>query len=162
MAWCLENDIQFKLYSRDAWFDARGWKAYFQPLDKEANRKIHNKINNRTGAPENKFHRYVLRNLYRVIYPSHQLTYEAWNYFRNREWESHKYRFHRLNFEGSLQHLCREITQMVWRYNEETAREVTHLRDQFDLCNQSYLGFHIRGGDKYKEDQLYPFGKYDP
>ena len=41
MAWCLENEVQFVLSSRHAWFDERGWSAWFRPFVKESHRPIH-------------------------------------------------------------------------------------------------------------------------
>ncbi len=159
MAWCLENERQFKLYSRNSWFSDIGWTSFFKPFTKEVRWPIHDKINNRYGAPENKTHRYLHRWIYRFLHPNTLLTYEGWRFFRDSSWLEHEYIFPNLNFQGNLQSLCKKLTEMVWVYNDQTEQTVKVLKDSI-LLKQPYVGFHIRGGDKFKEDRLHPFREY--
>lgn len=159
MAWCLSNDVQFQLYSRNAWFGSKGWTEFFKSFSKEISWTIHDKINNRLGAPENKYHRYLTTKIYQIINPKHVLTYQVWNSFRNRQLEKEYFSIPEQNMEGNLQGICRAINEQIWQYNEKAGTEVEDVKKRVCLPDQ-YLGFHIRGGDKFKEDQVYPFGKY--
>lgn len=158
MAWCLENEVEFSLYSADAWFGESGWGRFFKPFCQETTYSIHHRINTRMGGPVTAWNK-LLSRAYKMLHPNNQLTFETWQNIRQRDWESHEYNLPQFNFQGNLQQICRRLTDMIWVYNQETKEAIQNVQNQIPL-DGPYLGLHIRGGDKYQEDQLYPVSDY--
>jgi hypothetical protein len=157
--YCLNNGIRFTLFDRDAWFGIEGWEEFFEPFCRKVKTPVHRKINTRMGQPVDKFHRYVTRKIYKFFHPRVYLTHELWNGFRDTELTQQQFSLPELGIRGSLREGCREIIKMIWRYNPETRASVTNLARQLGLT-EKYIGFHIRGGDKFREDQLHPVADY--
>jgi len=64
-----------------------------------------------------------------------------------------------LGIDGDLRDTCKVLTNITWRYNPVTQKEVDQLIESVRLPDD-YLGFHIRGGDKFIEDELHPVSRY--
>lgn len=159
MAWCLENHVQFRLFSRDAWFGELGWETFFGPFCREETAGIHRLINTRMGGPKSFWAARVLTRYYKLMHPRTRLTYEVWRNIRHRDWEQHHYDFPAINFQGNLQSLCRALTTMIWVYNHQTRQAIDQLINELHISTP-YLGVHVRAGDKYQEDQLHPVSAY--
>lgn len=159
MFYCLNQKIRFSLYDRDAWFSKEGWTEFFEPFCQTVKKPVHQKINSRMGQPVNKFHRFVTRKIYKFFQPRVYLTHELWNHFRDTELTQQQFSLPELAVRGSLREGCGELIKMIWRYNPETKACITNLVRQIDLT-EKYIGFHIRGGDKFREDQLHPAADY--
>jgi len=159
MFYCLNKGIRFSLYDRDAWFSKEGWTEFFEPFCRTYKNPVHRKINSRMGQPVDKFHRYITRKWYKFLHPKVYLTHELWNRFRDSELTQQSYSLPELGIRGNVKEGCRELIHVIWRYNPETRASITNLVRQVGL-SEKYIGFHIRGGDKFKEDQLHPAADY--
>jgi len=159
MFYCLSNRIRFSLYDRDAWFGKEGWETFFEPFCRTVKTPVHRKINTRMGQPVDKFHRYITRKRYKLLHPKVYLTHELWNRFRDTEMTLQTFSVPELVIKGNLREGCGNLIDMIWKYNPETRAGVTNLVRQIGLT-EKYIGFHIRGGDKFQEDQLHPVADY--
>lgn len=159
MAWCLQNQVQFTLYSQNAWFSNLGWTEFFVPFCREETASIHNRLNTREVPPPRSKTNILLKWLTKVRYGISYFTYERWNHFRDKGFEDAIFDIKELSIKGNLLQTCRALTDITWRYNLETQEEVNSLVNAIDLPSV-YLGFHIRGGDKYIEDDLQPVHRY--
>ena len=159
MVWCLKHRKQFSLYSENSWFSAQGWTEFFEPFCEEERSPLHLRLNTREVAPPNGKKTRLLTAWIKMRYGIHHLTWEVWKEFRDRELEQESYDIPELGIHGTLQEACRVINDVVCRYNPATQQAVDQLIKSVGLPD-CYLGFHIRGGDKFIEDDLQPISKY--
>ncbi|MDL2322747.1 hypothetical protein LJC52_02050 [Bacteroidales bacterium OttesenSCG-928-A17] len=152
--YCLDNKIQFCLYSADANFSyEEGWNDYFLPFCPESKDPFHSRYNKR-------FHHHTLiRKLNPAYYLSKKkekydyLTFELWYKFRDRENENKHYDIPELGISGNLRTACRQIIDKIWKYNEQTETEINQQKAPL-LLPKKYIGMHIRSGDKFVESNL--------
>lgn len=154
--YCLLGGIKFTMYSADANFKYKeGWSDYFLPFCEEVDNKFHHKFNARAEDPWFDIHgldrwRYIW---WRLNNKRTYLTFDLFCKFR-------MVSFSRLNIstpihglEGGLREITRQIVNMIYRFNSQTAEEIEDLIKSLDL-SPKYVGFHIRGGDKFVEHKL--------
>lgn len=184
MLYCLENQIKFTLYSRDANFKYKnGWEDYFEPFCEERTENFHHKYNVRAmfnpiqivkfcakqKYPLKKWLANIVKsciytiktNVYLLLkkyfqskYDFHYLMFELWHHFRNEDFTNTNFLIPQLGINGNLQEACRVLVQLTWRYNAKTKNNVENLIKQLHLP-ANYIGLHIRSGDKIKEANLY-------
>ena len=160
MVYCLMHRIRFSLYSEHAWFNEKGWTEFFMPFCPEEKSRLNLKLNAQRELPPPDAKRTRLLTAYaKIRYGIDLFTWELWKEFRDRELEQTFFDVPELGIHGDLREACRVINDMVWRYNQETQSEVNQLIESIHLP-ETYLGFHIRGGDKFKEDDLQPISSY--
>lgn len=159
MLYCLHHGIRFVLYSDDANFGlGRGWEDVFMPFCEETRRPEHREFNHRyllNGIPPAKLRRSLL---FKKSNDIDFLTFELWNDFRNRSFESELFSFaghDRLD----LRDAARILISMLWRYNAATAAEIEAIRSTVPLP-EHYLGVHARSGDKLAEAPLLGISAY--
>ncbi len=158
MLYCLEHNIQFTLYSKDANFGIKnGWPDYFLPFCEENTNSFNRFFNYR---PIRKYKIEAVQKLYglsvgffrKTLDKNTFITSDLWNEIRNLPVEK-TYSIARLNLRGNLRDICRELISMTWRYNTETQVFVGEIKQTLNLP-EKYAGFHIRGGDKFIETQI--------
>ncbi|WP_459188400.1 hypothetical protein ACGE0T_20360 [Parabacteroides sp. APC149_11_2_Y6] len=155
--YCLDKKIRFSIYSKDANFKYKeGWNDYFSSFCEEGGNFLHAYFNRR---PNPRFKYSLLRkadalltNTFRSVNPRKLTTFDLWDAIRSQNLLS-EYNFPELGLKGDLRAICRRLIEMTWVYNEETEKEVQRYKRSANLPNQ-YIGFHIRGGDKFSEAEI--------
>jgi len=161
MLYCLENKIRFVLYSKQANFGyEKGWDDYFMPFCEENSNNFHFKHNHRdplsTTFPERN-HPFIY--LFKMTHPNHFLTFQLWDKFRDKKFESKIYSIPELGITGDLQKACSVLIKLTWHYNLHTQNTINTLISSVELP-KNYIGLHIRGGDKSIETDLLDADKY--
>ncbi len=179
MAWCLRNEYEFQLFSKNSNFGYdKGWTDYFIPFCTEVYTKFHLKYNHRPypyGAP--KYFPYFIRQLkkynlwdkkfdytppfYRLqkkIGFGKLLTQDIFEIVRQQN-PNEKVDIAELGFSNNFRNLCRLLTDLTWRFNQETQLVIDEMIKELDLPS-NYVGFHIRGGDKFVEYPLVHISSY--
>lgn len=159
MAYCLKHGIRFAMYSENAWFSKTGWTELFEPFCREEKDKIHIRVNTREVPPPPGKKMRLLTGWTKLRYGIDHFTWELWKEFRDRALEQESFVIPELGIDGDLQDTCKVLTDITWRYNPATQKEVDQLIESVRLPAK-YLGFHIRGGDKFIEDELKPISHY--
>lgn len=157
MLYCLENKIKFSLYSKDANFKYDiGWNDYFIPFCEEYGNFMHSLFNKR---PNGRFKNSTLKKidkivcyLFRSINSSVLTTTDLWDKFRGLSPEK-RYFIPELDIDGDLRHASKKIIEMIWNYRPDIKEEIEFFKKKLILPN-SYIGLHIRGGDKGTEANL--------
>lgn len=172
MLYCLQHKIQFKLYSADANFGyAKGWTDYFQPFCEEVTEAFHRKHNIHTAPAwksvlstslKQKSIRFIKWKL-----KSHVINFiasaKAFSVYKKRTRLNHNVSFNpnqhfcipELGIDGDYMHAFNKLTEITFRFNEETTLECNKLIENLQLPSY-YIGCQVRGGDKVTETELLP------
>lgn len=143
--YCQRHGIQFELYSKDANFGQKeGWRDFFEPFCKENTLGLHHYINRRSELPTGKKKKIYYR-IYKLFNPHVFLTFELWDKFRHIDQTELSTK--------ETQTICKPIVEKIYRFNKETKEEIANLMDTISIP-KPYVGFHIRGGDKFMEHEL--------
>lgn len=156
MLYCLRKRIRFSLYSSDANFAyLKGWTDYFIPFCEESGNILHHWLNRR---PNPRFKNLLLRGVdhclslaFRRISRNRLTLTDLWDEIRKQDLGS--FEMPELGLTGDLRAACQKLIQYTWRYNAETQRIVSDHIASLRLP-MHYVGFHIRGGDKFVEARL--------
>lgn len=149
--YCLQNKYRFILYSADANFGyANGWEDYFKPFCSTTNFFLHKAINKRTTEPSLNLRNHLLRKIYRVCNPNTLLTYELWPKFYNSKFENQTFFIPELNIDTDFKGAASIICKMIYRFNEQTEREIAVEINSLQLPAK-LIGANIRRGDKTLE-----------
>jgi len=161
MLYCLENKKRFILYSNKANFSYdKGWNDYFLPFCEEISTNFHYIHNHRDPLSTTFLERnHPFIYLYKIIHPNHFLTFQLWDKFRDKKFESKRYHIPELGINGSLQEACSVLIELTWNYNSHTQNTINGLLSSIGLP-EDYIGLHIRGGDKSIEANLLDAQKY--
>lgn len=159
MAYCLKRGIRFSMYSENAWFSKTGWTDFFEPFCREEKATVHIRINTREVPPPAGKKISLLTAWSKFLYGIDHFTWELWKEFRDRAMEQETFDILDLDIHGDLRDACEALTRITWRYNAKSQKEVDRIIDSVGLPAR-YLGFHIRGGDKFIEDELHPVSRY--
>jgi len=159
MLYCLKHKIKFVLFSKDSNFRFKnGWTDFFLPFcDEQKNNFLLSKYNQRRSRLKAR-HKIVIK-LYKIFNKIDYFTYDLWNSIRNRNIETEKYSIPELNINGNILEACRVLINLTWNYNESTSRKIQEIKESLGLPF-SYIGFHIRMGDKNIESNLRPINEY--
>lgn len=156
MIYCLLADIKFTMYSADANFKYKdGWNDYFLPFCEEVNDSFHHKFNARAEDPWFDIHgldrwRYIW---WRLHHKRTYLTFDLFCKFRMVSFSRLHLSEPKNGMEGGLRDITRQIVNMIYRFNSQTTEEIGKLIKPLHLPDK-YIGFHIRGGDKFVEHQF--------
>lgn len=164
MIYCLQWRIKFSLYSEDANFRYdKGWNDYFLPFCKEVKGGFHHKYNLRDEDPMFVMHRFFERlrlAAYRIGHRHTYLTYDLFFRFRAVFFERMCFSVPELGIKDSdLRSVARDIVNMIYCFNPEITQDIHKNIELLKLPDQ-YIGFHIRGGDKFVEHRLEDYKKY--
>lgn len=168
--YCLENKYRFVLSSKNSNFSIQdGWNDFFLPFCDEKNTSFHLKYNHRPNNQQYKpfWKRFLYKikltknantsfpfyiRLLRMMKLTDILTQDIFNNARQLEM-SKKYFYPSLQINGNLIHACGKISELTWRFNQNTKVNIEKLISSVKLP-ENYIGIHIRAGDKYKEHPL--------
>lgn len=179
--YCLENEINFKLYSKNANFSIdKGWSDYFEPFCEEVIDDFHDKynyrypllswkkiINETLKSRSIKFLKWKIKNQVINIFVSPYLkkkykfdfyTFELFDVIRSYSLEK-KINIPELDIDDKLQYACSKIIDLTWVYKNAIQERITMYIRSLNLSS-TYVSLHIRGGDKYIESSIQPIGVY--
>lgn len=167
MAYCITHKIQFILSSNNANFDyENGWCGFFEPFcedivsEKEQHYKTVNwKYMLKLLLRQKEFK--ILRNIfpYFSFYKKQMYTQDIFGRSRDYGLLKKRIKVKSLKSKLSFQELCSILVNLTWKYNSEVKKEVHELISSLGLPAE-YVGFHIRGGDKFLEYQIEPIESY--
>ena len=152
--YCLVNEIKFTMYSKDANFRTdRGWSDFFEPFCDESTNSMNHFFNKR--AHPKKAGRQKLYHLCNKLFNGGNLiTSDVWYKIRKLDSNLSDFDYSKYFPEAkNLQSVCSEIIDMIYCFNSETQSEIDKIKGMVQL-EREYVGFHIRGGDKFLEHQL--------
>lgn len=159
MLYCLQNNIMFELFSKDANFGTlKGWEDYFEPFCIESSNLYHIRYNHR-HPQKLSFKIKTFTFFLKLISKTHYLTYEIWPKFRNNFFYSSNFDIPKLFIQGDINSSARKLLDITWKYNRQTSNEINQLIYSLNLPKK-YIGMHIRGGDKFIEWEKVEIEKY--
>lgn len=170
MLYCLQNKIQFKLYSADANFGhQQGWDDYFVPFCEEVKENFNHTYNTYAITTWRKMIASSLKqkniNLLKwklkVLYKTIIGTQIAAHTYGKGTLLSHNIKFNphqhfyipELGIDGEYLYAFNKMADITWHLNETTTTECSTLIDNLHLPEQ-YISCQIRGGDKITEVNL--------
>ena len=161
IVYCLQNNIQFQLYSKDANFATHhGWTDFFEPFCVEQTCPLHRILNPRFPSPKFKFKlRKACAPTLKMLSKCDHLGYEIWEGLRANDFDDPHLSIHSLKREGSAIEVYSEISNMIWNLKAPVKEKINTIRGSLELPPE-YGALHIRSGDKIKEAQPYPLGAY--
>lgn len=152
--YCLVHRIQFVLESEGALFSSgEGWNEFFLPFCDEVKNKWLSRFNYRVKPAYKNRIEWFCFNVYKRIHLKTMYMYSLFETIRRVNIHA-KYEISELGLSGTLLDNCKEIHQMIWKYNDKTKKIIEAIIQSLRLPDY-YLGFHIRLGDKYEETRLF-------
>jgi hypothetical protein len=160
--YCIKNNINFELYSKDSNFGyMEGWTDYFEPFCPNVHNKIHSVINYRPKIGNKITHLWQLK--YLLLEKSYSLLYKkikGFTFYTQDIWPHIiHYPFIINKKDTDILERCREIICFTWKYNQKTEKEIEKRMKNLNLPKQ-YVSLHIRRGDKATEYDYLPIEKY--
>jgi hypothetical protein len=179
MAWCLRNNYQFQLFSKNANFGFdKGWTDFFIPFCTEVFSEFHLRYNRRPSPyGSNEYYPLFIRGMMRFGLVKANFDYNPISHQLKRKLgfgrlltqdvfvKAHsqnpyeEIEISSLGFNGNFRSLCKILTDITWRFNEKVQMEIDMMIKELNLPSK-YIGFHIRGGDKFVEYQQMPTSLY--
>ena len=174
--YCLENKIQFRLYSKDANFGYKnGWTDYFLPFCKEVDCNIHHKFNRhphslslkeiltRKSPTKEKtaLIKWIIKtNIFiciahflRIVKIKNRFDYYTHDLLGEIKEKNKIYNIPELGINGNYASAYNVIFDLIWDFNEEVITNKNDLIKSLELPIE-YLSSQIRGGDKIIEYNL--------
>ena len=157
--YCLVNGIQFVMESEGANFSSgKGWTEFFLPFCRELKGRWLRKFNYRVKPVYKTRRERIGFNLFKILHPSFIYMFELFNTVRKVD-KDNLYVIESMGMRGSLLENCSAIHRMIWRYTSGVAEEICAVTNSLSLP-KTYVGLHIRLGDKLEEAPLLPPEKY--
>lgn len=178
MLYCLQNRIQFKLFTADANFGFQnGWRDYFEPFCEEVSETFHRKYNIHS-IPSWLF-------LFRTSIKQKNLSLLKWKLkvsvftkigsiiafktYKKRILLTHDAKLNNrqhfyipeLKIDGDYMHAFNKMVDITWHLNKDIAKQCNNLIKELQLP-RNYIGCQIRGGDKITEVNLLKPDLYMP
>ena len=161
--YCLVNNIKFILNSNGANFSfSKGWQDYFLPFTYDCNSELNRLYNNRSIPPLMIRQRdklgFALFMFWLLI---RKINFVTWQILPEAQKQKVDgiYEIPELGLQGTLLENCRQLSQIVWRYQPEIKVEIDKIKSSV-IISLPYIGFHLRRGDKKKETRLISVDKY--
>ena len=141
MLYCLQHQIQFRLYSKDANFGyEKGWNDYFMSFCKEENSSWYHKINMRpSGSWKNvlrvksinlvkwKLKRVfysIVAKIWKQFHPNLFLTQDIWTKALSKEQIYKTYKIPELGINGNISEACNVLVKITWMYREDIKNSI--------------------------------------
>ncbi len=165
MLYCLEHKIQFKLCSGATNFHPEGWNGFFLPFCEqvEDNSKHYKTSNWRYALKliirDGRFSNYRSLIPYLSWTKKKLKTQDVFGRSRSSHRAKKNYQILGLGINGNIQEACSKLIEITWRYNEKTQKGIDGLKASVNISGD-YIGFHIRGGDKFIEHKIEPVEAY--
>lgn len=156
MVYCLQNEIQFQLYSKDTNFATRaGWTDFFEPFCVEQSSPLHLVFNPRFPTPKFRFKlRKAAAPAVKWLCGVDFLSYDLWSAMHVNHFNSAPLAIPALGLEGPAEEVFRQINDIIWRFTGPTGDEIAATQQALKLPER-YAAIHIRAGDKHKESEVF-------
>lgn len=157
--YCLVNKIKFRLYLVNAkgFPNNKGFEEFFMPFCKELIYDADTEFNNIFNFPKNEVE--VLLPIMKYKYGISYFTMDIFYNMRYNDFRNSHFIIKELGIDGDLRHAFGIIAKNIFRFNNETKKEIYKLINNLNLPKK-YIGFHIRAGDKITEAELIKPEKY--
>ena len=160
--YCLVNKIRFKLYLINAkgFTNDKDFEEFFMPFCNELIYKPDIEFNNLFDFDKNDIN--ILHSIVKEKYGINYFVYfnsDVFTKMKNGNFLNSNFNIKELGIEGNLYHAFGVIAKNLFRFNEETQKEINKIIDRLNLPKK-YIGFHIRAGDKITEAELIEPEKY--
>ena len=157
--YCLVNKIKFKLYLINAkgFPNNKGWQEFFMPFCNELMYNSDTEFNSILKFYKN--YTEVLLPIMKEKYGISYFTADIFDNMRDNDFRNFHFNIKELGIEGDLRNAFGIIAKNLFRFNDETQKEINKLVDSLNLPKR-YIGFHIRAGDKITEAELVEPEKY--
>lgn len=159
--YCLVNKIKFKLYLMNAkgFPNNKGFEEFFMPFCSELIYNPDIEFNSLFDFDKNDIN--ILHSIIKDKYGISDFFYFNSYIFSKTRNSILNYNFNikELGIDGNIYHAFGIIAKNLFRFNEETQKEINRLIESVNLPKR-YIGFHIRAGDKITEAELVKPEKY--
>lgn len=163
--YCLVYKIKFKLFFINGTGfpndkDNKGWREFFMPFCKELIYDADTGLSNIFNFPKNEVK--VLLSAMKEKYGINYFGYmgsDIFNKMRHNDFRNSHLIIKELGIDGDLRHAFGIIAKNIFRFNNETKKEIDKLIESLNLPKK-YIGFYMRGGDKIMEAELVEPEKY--
>jgi hypothetical protein len=150
MIYCIENNIQFQLYSKKGSYSADTWLDYFRPFTIHKEELFHYAFNHRPyiyPLPETFIIEELLekRNKEKVL-----LTQHVWPFINDDKVYNVNKTINNSIINGNLLEVAQVVIKSIWHYNEKTSNDISSSLKELKLPAE-YDALHIRRGDKITE-----------
>ena len=161
IVYCLQNNIQFQLYSKDANFATKdGWTDFFEPFCLEQTSPLHQAFNPRFPTPKLRFQlRKAGAPVVKMLCGCHYLTYEIWSDMNANRFDTSQISLDAVGEKGSAIDVFRKVCTMTWRLTTSIRKQIESIQQQLALP-KTYGAIHIRSGDKVKEVKPFAHNTY--
>lgn len=160
--YCLVNKIKFKLYLVNAkgFPNNKGFEEFFTPFCKELIYDADTGFSDIFNFPKNevKVLLSAIKEKYGINYFGYMLS-DIFNKMRHNDFRNSHFIIKELGIDGDLRHAFGIIAKNIFRFNNETKKEIDKLIESLNLPKK-YIGFYMRGGDKIMEAELVEPEKY--
>jgi hypothetical protein len=161
IVYCLQNNIQFQLYSKDANFATHhGWTDFFEPFCVEQTSPLHRVFNPRFPTPKFRFQlRKAGAPVVKMLCNCHYLSYEIWSGMNANRLDTSPISLDAVGLNGTAMDIFREVTSMTWRLKSSIRGQIESIQQHLALP-ETYGAIHIRSGDKIKEAKPFTHHAY--
>lgn len=160
--YCLVNKIKFKLFLMNVTGfpndkNSNGWQEFFMPFCNELIYDDNIEFSNIFNFSKNDIE--VLLPIMKEKYKINYFTGDVFSKMRHKGFRNSYFNIKELGIDGDLHHAFKIIAKNLFRFNDETQKEINKLIESLNLPKK-YVGFYIRGGDKITEAELVEPEKY--
>ena len=164
MAYCLQHQIRFTLYSDDANFARDGWQAFFKPFCPECHEPFHHHYNHRLPnlSWKNellKLLQFLPKQYLKRKYHFDYLTYELWDKAITLHQDDDPLRIPELGMDGSIRDAVPTLLRIIWNFNDRTRSEIDQLMKTVPP-ESDFAGIQLRFGDKKIEAEIFEASRY--
>ena len=170
MLYCLQHQIQFRLYSKDANFSyEKGWTDFFEAFCEEEKSDLHHYINMRPLSSwgiilRNKQYSLLKWKLkkcmfswfargWQIFHPNTYLTQDVWHKLFHKDFGTRKFNIPELKIDGDLVQACSRLVERTWIYKCDIWQAISSRREKLNIPPH-FISCQIRAGDKYVEFDL--------
>ena len=156
MLYCLDNQIQFTLYTPPDGTLAieKGWNDYFLPFCEQTAVPFHKIHNERFVLKAPSRWQKSIRAFGKWKGGFDYYTYELWDDFRSPRFIEKAFDVPELSICGDLLSSTSRLIEMIWRFSDNIRTPIQRRMESLDLP-EKYVGLHIRGGDKVMEAKVF-------
>ena len=160
--YCLVNKIKFKLYfvNHRGFTNNKGFEEFFTPFCNELIYDADTEFNRIFNFTKNDIEVLIpiIKERYEINYFGY-MSSDIFNEMRSNDFRNSYLNIKELGIDGDLYHAFGIIAKNIFRFNDETKKEIDKLIKSLSLPKK-YIGFHIRAGDKITEAELIEPEKY--
>jgi hypothetical protein len=160
MVFCLENKLQFRLYSAKSNFGHDIWKDYFHTFTKHLTDESHALFNERPYIHKQPYLLSIdeLFSIKKKL-SKQLLTQDIWPYIRNKNFYNLNHIVDTPYVSGNLTLVTSILIDCIWNYNSFVNKRISQLISTIKTPNR-YAAIFVRRGDKNIEAPHEEIKKY--